>query len=296
MEYNEEEPVVQNNKIELTKEEYEQLKDDNIALKLQVQQLQDVVEDSISGINILSNAIATRNIRDNAITGDKIIASAITTEKLSAGSITAAKIAVGTITSDQIEDGTIAADDIKAGTITGNKIAAGTIESANIAAGTIVAGNIAAGTVTADEITVTSLQSLSQNCGTLTAGSISGITITGSLFNVGSTSQGYINFALSGIKFYDAGSQYLKFYKSGYSSLDIILGSGFNGIRSSGILLLSSGSTYGFALYGTGEIQYPLLTSAPTGAKGRFTYNSSDDYPVFHNASAWRHWIGVSGW
>lgn len=77
----------------------------------------------------------------------------------------------------------------------------------------------------------------------------------------------------------------------------IVIGQGDNGAigTTANRMTIGAGSKE-LNFYDTGELQYPLLTSAPTGAKGRFAYNSTNDRPVFKNASAWRHYVGVSGW
>jgi len=158
-------------------------------------------------------------------------------------------------------------------------------------------------------------------------------TISGTRFNVGSESNEDIYFVDSGIHMYDFfASQYYRvgFKKDALTFCNIYnqtilgvssgiifqAGSYFAGYRiqndnrgfltvgnfeieinaASDKLIIAPNSDKDFILYGTGELALPLLTSAPTGAKGRFAYNSTDDRPVFKNVGAWRHWVGVAGW
>jgi len=174
--------------MDITKEEYEEITNDVKTLKIMVQDLQDIVEDSIGNVNMLSNAIATNNIQDNAITTDKIVANAITTDKLTAEAITASKIAVGTITADQIEDGTIVADKIKSGTITALQISSGTITATQIAASTITANEIFGGTITGDKIAATTIEAGNIVSGTITGTQIHAGTITTDLLEAGAIS------------------------------------------------------------------------------------------------------------
>ena len=94
--------------MDVTKEQYDEITNDVKTLKMMVQDLQDIVEDSIGNVNLLANSIATGNIQDNAITSDKIFDGAITVLKLD-------------IDLDDISDGTsygrVAATSISGGTI-----------------------------------------------------------------------------------------------------------------------------------------------------------------------------------
>ena len=171
--------------MDITKEEYDEITNDVKTLKMMVQDLQDIVEDSIGNVNILSNAIATNNIKDDAITTDKIVAGAITADLIEAEAINASKIAVGTITADQIEDGTISADKILALTITASQIEANTITANEIAAITITAAEIVGETITGAKIAATTIEAGNIVTGTITGTQIHGETITSGLLETG---------------------------------------------------------------------------------------------------------------
>lgn len=129
-------------------------------------------------------------------------------------------------------------------------------------------------------------------------------TISGTRFNVGGGVGEDIYFKDSGIRLSDAGNAYLYFTKPYYSSFYIHLSLDHTYIYSFGQMhlkgatsplnLMAGGRSLNF--YDTGELAFPLLTSAPAGAKGRFAYNSTNDRPAFHNVGAWRHWIGLASW
>lgn len=149
-------------------------------------------------------------------------------------------------------------------------------------------------------VSLDALSVLNANIGNITAGNIRGVR-----FQVGGGTNEDIYFEDSGIRFYDASGVGLVFAKVGLKSAFLLLGSSaiaFGGIGIPRIefyddnKIILNAVTKAFTFYGSGEIQYPLLTSAPTGAKGRFVYNSANDRPVFKNVSEWRHWTGLSGW
>jgi len=73
-----------------------------------------------------------------------------------------------------------------------------------------------------------------------------------------------IYFEDSGVRLYDAGANYLRFYKADYEDFRIFLGN-------DGCRLLTSGNVIGLQLpaktlffYNTGQLQLPNLASLPT--------------------------------
>ena len=100
--------------------------------------------------------------------------------------------------------------------ISGGMIAAHTIGATQITAGAITASEIASNAITAVKINVSNLQAVSSTLGTVSAG-----TISGTRFRVGGGTNEDIYFEDSGIRLYDYGSRFLKFYKSGYAVFTI---------------------------------------------------------------------------
>jgi hypothetical protein len=147
----------------------------------------------------------------------------------------------------------------------------------------------------AGKLNVSTLSSITANIGSITAGNIRGTRL-----QIGGGTNEDIYFEDSGIRFYDAGSQYLKIYKSGYADLDIILASTFLTLRTtSGILQLGAGATYGIALYSTGTLQMHNVSSAPTGHSGDIAYNSTQhrfQMYVGGGTNAWGYELMSMGW
>lgn len=100
--------------MEITKEEYDELLDQVKALKLMVQNLEDIVEDSIIGLNIRDNVIEARHMVDGTITATQItmtlddIPDGISYGKLLGTSITAGQVLLSQASGnlDDIADGT----------------------------------------------------------------------------------------------------------------------------------------------------------------------------------------------
>ena len=216
---------------------------------------------------------------------------------ISGGKIITESIAVGAFNSDVVARIFASSTNktnieawMKSGHITyidGNKIYTGSILVGGLGTTIISGGKIITSLLTATNI----------RTGTLRAVRV----------QIGGGTDEDIYFEDSGIRLYDVGAQCINFYHGSYKTLQVGLGSSLAGIcctngdlklqaAFSGAKVIIAGLTKTFYFYDTGEIQYPLLTSAPTGAKGRFAYNSSDDYPAFRNASAWRHYVGLAGW
>ena len=243
--------------------------------------------------SIAPSKAGTNDIVAGAITADLIAANAIYTNAIQAGAVTASRLSASYI----IVTGAAADVNANVTTISGGKITALSITATQIASNAITTVKILANAVTADKINVTSLSAIQATLGTVYAGLIYGTRI-----RIGGGTNEDIYFEDSGIRMYDMGGQVINIYKSGLKYLRLVLGSTYGQLATDGFLSLSGNNVEilaaakSFMFYTTGELKYSLLTSAPSGAKGRFAYNSTNDRPVFHNASAWRYWTGLAGW
>lgn len=142
-------------------------------------------------------------------------------------------------------------------------------------------------------ISVDNLSAINADLGNITAGNI-----RGTRFQVGAGTDQDIFFEDSGIRLYDAASNYLRFYKLGVGDLYIYLTT--NGVylkNSNNFLKVQvGGSNYTWDFKSTGCFELPTLDSAPAATQGEFAYNATNDRPTFRNVSAWRHWVGVASW
>lgn len=103
---------------------------------------QDILDGTITELNIAAGAVTEATIAANAVTTTKIADNSISTPKVIAGAIVAASIAA-----DSIQTGHLTAQ-----AVTASKIAALTITANEIAANAIVAGKIQAGSITASKL------------------------------------------------------------------------------------------------------------------------------------------------
>ena len=112
----------------------------------------------------------------------------------------------------------------------------------------------------------------------------SALYVHGKLYVGGGTNED-IYFEDSGIRLYDAGSQYLRFYKSGYAWMDIILSATASTLRTSGDLFQIMCPNLGIAVYETGVLRLSNLASNPAGLTGGICMvNNALKY---WNGSAW---------
>ena len=180
--------------------------------------------------------------------------------------------------------------------ISGGMIAAHTIGATQITAGTITASEIASNAITAAKINVSNLQSVSSTLGTVSVG-----TISGTRFRVGGGTNEDIYFEDSGIRFYDVGSNTVRFYKSGSSHFEISLSSNNIGLSTNGISMAFSNSskTMSFSYHGT--LNLPTLSSAPTGYQGDIAVEDSGSGDAnetlhFYVNAHWLSCMDSSGW
>jgi len=156
------------------------------------------------------------------------------------------------------------------------------ISGGMIAAHTIVATQIAAGTITGTEITGTTLAGIKANLGTVYAG-----VINTTRFNCGGGTNEDIYFADSGIRMYDVGSNTIRFYKAGISSLDIVQGAGVSGIQSTGHALLMAATSAWVKVWTTGQIEIRPLTSDPSSNLANGQLAIVNNVLRLYNGSAW---------
>ena len=137
-------------------------------------------------------------------------------------------------------------------------------------------------------------------------GTVHAGTIYGTRFRVGGGSDQDIYFEDSGIRLYDASARNLRFYKAGYATFTINIGSGTGLISSGAFAIESAGSpmyiTVGantFRFYSSGTFKFPSVWSQPSGSQGMMAYNDSTDrFAGFIGGSSNKcgHWLLTSGW
>lgn len=173
------------------------------------------------------------------------------------------------------------------------------IDGNKIYTSSILAGSIATGAVTAGKISVTSLAAIKSTLGSVIAGNI-----RTTRFQVGGGTDEDIYFEDSGIRFYDASGQSLRFYKSGQDGLYFALAAVGGGCKvgmvdgkwitfKSSRVNIYSGMNFNF--YSGGTLQLPALTSAPTAHVGDLACNSSADWFLGY-ISDWEHFQTTDGW
>ena len=188
-------------------------------------------------------------------------------------------------------------------------------------------GDVYTNTITATQINVTTLSAISANMGTLTAGSITGGSINGARFYCGGGTDYDFYFEDSAVYMYDflggagAGYRGLAWKYGTHVFADIsrsptitwqrVLAAGGksittvalsthcqinaqDGANSVTLNLYPVGSAV-FNLRGSGTLQFPSLTSAPTAHAGDLTFNSSSNWMSSYT-NQWEHFQTTSGW
>jgi hypothetical protein len=194
----------------------------------------------------------------------------------------------------------ITADLLAANSVYTNALQAGAIIASKIATGTITALQIAAGTITADKLNVTTLSAITANLGTITAGVISG-----TRFNIGAGTDEDIYFMDSGIRLYDGGSAYLRFYKSGVGQFTLNLTSGAVRLMADGYMEITSSVSptfinvvgKNFYFYSAGFFKLPTIASAPSaaGMAGSLIWGNNRLHVVSTTPEI-RYILSSSGW
>jgi len=102
---------------------------------------------------------------------------------------------------------------------------------------------------------------------------------------VGSGTNEDIEFEDSGIRLYDVGSSYLRFFQDGRADFVVHLGAGYLDLATSDEIIQLSAGLKHLLLRDTGTLQLPNLASAPTGVTGGICMiNNALNY---WNGSAW---------
>ena len=293
----------------------------------------EIAANTITANEIAANTITVTELNFTPVQGTDVIAKinasaeGITIEADNISISGTTTFASGYDPTGRIATGGAAADvNANVTTISGGKITTGSITATQITGTNLSAIYADLGTITAGNMTINTAGYIRSSGKTSYASTVAGFWMgysAGYKFNignatnwlkwngsaleikgrlsVGSATNEDIYFEDSGISFYDSGGRILRFYKSGYSFINIVLESGYGAIATSGntfAIGASAGTLFYFRDPGT--IQLPALTSAPTAFNGACAFKSGTDVPVrwyASNDSAWHRWtFSTAGW
>jgi len=172
---------------------------------------------------------------------------------------------------DGVQPNKAGANDIVAGCITTNLLNVNEITGNEAWFGKVTTDHLQAGAVTADKIDVTSLSAITATLGTVHSG-----TIYGTRLRIGGGTDEDIYFEDSEVRFYDAGSRTMRFYKSGYATFSIGISAHSTELYTSGSVITLANAECELLFHNTGHLRLPTITTEPShsGKSGSFIYGN----------------------
>lgn len=128
-----------------------------LALTISVTDAPAYARDLITGRDILDESVTGYDILDGSLGGQELIPNTVTGSQIADGSIQGLDLADETVTGREIKDGSVTSDDIQDFTIGTKDVQVGGIFSKNIANGAVTGTNIAWETITGSNIKDNSL-------------------------------------------------------------------------------------------------------------------------------------------